>query len=141
MPNDIQPADARVQRVTAIVLALAVLATIVILLAFRHWLAREAAQLPPEQLERQLRSGIAFATLAIALCLLVLAGYAARIARCVIEQRRWPLAATRMLRDTPIRRDTQAKKIADWLNAVAVILMLVAAAIVVFSWHLFTAAA
>lgn len=140
MPTDIQPADPRLQRVTTIVLALAVLATIVLLLAFRHWLANLADRLPTEQLVMQLRRGISFATLAIALCLLVLAGYAARLARRIIEERRWPLAAMRVLRDTPIRRGDNAQKIAGWLNGTAVLLMLVAVATVVLSWRLFTAA-
>ncbi|MEO7063840.1 MAG: hypothetical protein ABI082_08750 [Dokdonella sp.] len=139
MPTDIQPADRRLQRVTAIVLASAVLAAIILVFVFQHWLTVQASRVPTEQLIVQLRRGIGGATLAIGLCLLVLAGYAARLARRVIEERRWPLAATRVLRNTPIRRDTDAKKIAGWLNAAALALMLVAAATVVLSWRLFTA--
>ncbi|MEP7098340.1 MAG: hypothetical protein ABI748_11810, partial [Dokdonella sp.] len=83
MPTDIQPADRRLQRVTAIVLASAVLAAIILVFVFQHWLTVQASRVPTEQLIVQLRRGIGGATLAIGLCLLVLAGYAARLARRV----------------------------------------------------------
>ena len=139
MPTDIQAADRRLQRVTAIVLVLAVIVAIVLVVAFQHWLTVQANRLPTEQLIVQLRRGIGFATFAVGLCLLLLAGFAARLARRIIGERRWPLAETRVLRDTPIRRDADAKKIAGWLNAATLALLLVAAATVVLSWRLFTA--
>ncbi len=139
MPTDIQPADRRMRRVTAIVLVLAVIVAIVLVVAFQHWLTVQANRLPTEQLIVQLRRGIGFATFAVGLCLLLLAGFAARLARRIIGERRWPLAETRVLRDTPIRRDADAKKIAGWLNAATLALLLVAAATVVLSWRLFTA--
>lgn len=139
MPTDIQPADRPLRRLTAIVLVLAILAAIVVVLAFQHWLTGLADRLPTEQLIVRLRRGIGFAMLASSLCLLVLAGYSARLAQRVARDRRWPLAATRVLRDTPIRRDEAAKRIAGWLNAAALMLILLAAATVALSWRLFTA--
>lgn len=139
MPTDIQPADRRLQRVTTIVLILAVIVAIILLVAFQHWLTAQASRLPTPQLITQLRHGIGIATLAIGLCLLVLAGYAARLARRIVAERRWPLAATRVLRDTRIRRDADASKIAGWLNAASLALMLITAATAVVSWRLFMA--
>lgn len=139
MPTDIQPADRRLLGVTAIVLVVAVILAIMFLIAFQHWLTVQANHLPTEQFVMLLRRGIAIVTLAIGLCLLVLAGYAARLSRHIVSERRWPLAATRVLRDTPIRRDADATRIAGWLNAASLALMLIAAATIVISWRLFTA--
>ena len=139
MAIDIQPADPRLRRVTAIVLGLSVIAAIIVVIAFWHWINHLAERLPTRELIVELRRGIAFAMLACAMCLLLLAGYSARLARQVSAERRWPLAATRVLRDTRIRREASAKKIADWMNIAGVVLMLLALAAGLLSWRLFTA--
>ena len=140
MPIDIQPADRRLRRVTAVVLALATVAAIILVFTFQHWMTHLAGRLPTEQLIVQLRRWIGLAMVASGLCLLLLAGYAARLARATLEQRRWPPAAWRVLHDTQIRHDEAAKRIGGGLNIAALALILLAIATAVSSWRLFAVA-
>ena len=140
MTTDIQPADRRLRRVTAVVLALAALAAIILVFAFQHWMTHLADRLPTEQLIVQLRRWIGLAMIAGGLCLLLLAGYAAWLARATLEQRRWPPASWRVLHDTPIRHDGAAKLIGRRLNITALVLTLLAVATAVLSWRLFAVA-
>ena len=140
MTTDIQPADRRVRRVTTVVLALAALAAIILVFAFQHWMTHLADRLPTGQLIVQLRRGIGLAMIASGLCLLLLAGYAAWLARATLEQRRWPPASWRVLHDTPIRHDEVAKLIGRRLNIAALVLTLLAVATAVLSWRLFAVA-
>jgi hypothetical protein len=139
MTIDIQPADRRLRRVTAVALVLAALAAIVLVLAFEHWIKRLPERLPTPQLVVQLRRGIAIAMLACGLCLLLLAGDAARLARRIIEERRWPLVAMRVLRDTPIRRDAAALRLSRRFNIAAGVLIVLAIGTGWLSWRLFVA--
>jgi hypothetical protein len=87
-----------------------------------------------------MRRAIALTVLASGLCLLLLAGYGARLARLASKERRWPLSNARVLRDTPIRRDLAALRIARWLNGGALALIALAIAAMAISWRLFVLA-
>ncbi len=140
MEIDIQHADPRLRRVTVVVLTVATLAAVALVFAFQHWLLRQAESIPTAQLILQLRRWITVALIGSGLCLLLLAGYAARLARRVIEDRRWPLAHTRVLRDTPIRRGDAALRLGRLFNVAALVLMAIAVGVGMLSWRLFAAA-
>ena len=137
MSTEIIRADQRLRRVTAIVLVLAVLAAIALVLALNEWMSHLAATLPTERLIVEIRRWIGFSMIASAMCLLLLAGYAARLARRTAKERRWPLGDARVLRDTPLRRDQAALRIAQLLDIVAFVLVLFGVATAMLSWRLF----
>lgn len=137
MSEEIQPADPRLRRVTAIVLTLAVFAAALAVFLFQHWLRRQAATQPADVLIAQLRHWIGVAMTASGLCLLLLAGYAARLARMTLEQRRWPPQRLRVLRDTPIRRDKTATDIGRALNVAALLLVALSAGVAILGWRFF----
>ena len=112
MNEDIQTADPRLRRITLVALALAGVAALAVVVAFHHWMTRQAAVLPAEQLVARLRLWIGIAMTASGLCLLLLAGCAARLARTTLDQRRWPPSSLRVLRDTPVRREAAAAAVA-----------------------------
>lgn len=119
------------------VLALAAIAAFILMFVFQRWLVRTTGAMPTAQLIVQLRAWIGSALVASGVCLLLLAGYSARLARRIVEQGRWPLAGARVLQDTPIRRNAEAAKIARKMNIAAIVLMLLAAGLGAASWHLF----
>lgn len=138
MTADIQLADPRLRRMTIVVVVVATLAALLCVFAFQHWMLQQVDRLPNEQLIVQLRRWIGMLLTASGLCLLVLAGYAARLARRVIAERRWPLASARVLRDTPIRRDAGALRLARLFNVLAIVLVVLAIGIGAVSLRLFT---
>lgn len=140
MAVEVLPADRRLRRTTAIVLVLAGVAAIVLMFAFAVWMRHLAATVPGERLIAEMRRAIALSVLATGLCLLLLAGYGARLARLATKERRWPLGNARVLRDTPIRRDEDALRIARWLNGGALALIALAIVTMAISWRLFVAA-
>lgn len=141
MSIEIQRADARLRRLTVVVLAAATIAAVGCVAAFHQWLVQQTAALSVEQLIVRLRHWIGLATAASGLCLLLLAGHSAQAARRVVEQRRWPLAGARVLRDTPIRRGDAALRLGRLLTAAAVALVLLALGAGLLSWRLFALAA
>lgn len=136
MEPDLQRADARLRLISGVVLSAAFVAAMVGVFAFQQWMNEQAATLPTVQLIALLRRWIGFATTASGLCLLLLAGYAARLARRVAEQRRWPLAGARVLRDTPVRREAAALRLARLFNATAVVLLALAVGAGALSWRM-----
>jgi len=137
MNHEILRADVRLRRVSFAVLALATVVAFILMFAFQRWLVRTADMMPTTQLVAQLRLWIGGALVACGVCILLLAGYAARLARRILEQDRWPLEGARVLQDTPIRRHAEAARIARTMNIAAVLLMVLAAGLAVLSWHLF----
>jgi TRAP-type C4-dicarboxylate transport system permease small subunit len=137
MSTEILHADRRLRRVTFVVLMLSVLAAAALVFASHAWLTRLANTLTTAQLIEQIRRGIGLAVIACGGCLLLLAGYSARMARRVKNERRWPLSDARVLRDTPIRRDLAATRIARLLDVVTFALVLFAIATIVLAWRLF----
>lgn len=141
MASDIHRADPSMRRITFIVLGLAMLVAVGLVFVFQHWLAQLALQFSTTELVAQLRRMIGFTTFAIGLCLLLIAACAARISRCIKSERRWPLTAARVLRDTPIRRERDAIRIAGWLTAAAIGLIVLALASIALGWRLLSAGA
>ena len=138
MSVEIQRADPRLRRTSAIVLTLATVAAITAVLVFHQWMSRRAAVMSTSELVDQLRHWIGIALTASGLCLLALAAYSARQARRITEQRRWPLAEARLLRDTPIRRDAAALRVGNWLKLMALFLLLLAIAAGGLGWRMST---
>ncbi len=137
MTTEILRADLRLRRTTIVVLVLAALLALALVFAFQGWMTRMADGLPTQQLIEHLRRGIGFAAIGSGLCVLLLAGYAASMARRVRNQRRWPLSGARVLRDTPVKRDEAAIRIGRLLDIVAFVLILVGVAAAALSWRLF----
>lgn len=137
MNHEVLRADVRLRRVSLAVLALATIVAVILIFAFQHWLVRTADAMPTAQLVAQLHLWIGGALVACGVCMLLLAGYAARLARRILEQGRWPLDGARVLHDTPIRRHAEAAKLARTMNLAAISLMALAAGLAALSWHLF----
>lgn len=135
--TEIARADPRRRRLVGVVLASASIVAVAFLVAMHRWMASRASALPTDQLVVELRSWIAILLTAIGLCLLLLAAHAARSARRIAEQRRWPLAGARVLRDTPVRHGADALRLARWLNAAALVLTLLAIGAGAAGWRLF----
>jgi hypothetical protein len=139
MTTEILHADRRLRRVTIAVLAIAALVALGSVHAYQTWLTQHAASMPMEQLVARLRHDIGIAVIASGVCLLLLAGYAGRMANRVKKERRWPLSGARVLRDTPIRREQAALRIGRLLDIAAFALILFGVAAVLLSWRLFSA--
>lgn len=138
MENEIQQADPRLRRVTAIVLVLSVILAGAFVLMFRHWLADFATTVPTEDLVAHLRPWLGAAVVACSACVLVLAGCAAVVARGAAAEKRWPVRRARVLRNTVVRNGEQALRIARLLNLVALVLGAIGVAALVLAWRLFT---
>jgi hypothetical protein len=68
---------------------------------------------------------------------LLLAAYAARVGRRAIEQRRWPLSSSRVLRDTPVRSGGDAVAFGRQLIGAAIVLVIAALAFGMLGWRFF----
>jgi hypothetical protein len=137
MHDEIQRADLRLRRTTAIVLVIAALLAALLVFAFGRWLSEFAAAVPTEHLVLRLRPWIGIAAIASSLCLFVLAGLAATRARRATVERRWPVRGARVLRDTVVRNGDAALRIARLLNLVALVLVAIGAAAILLGWRLF----
>ncbi|HEU4665868.1 MAG TPA: hypothetical protein VFS55_17705 [Dokdonella sp.] len=137
MTTEIQRADVRLRRVTAIVLSLAVAVAAALVFLAQRWLTERAIASSTEALITQMRHWIGFAAAASAACLLALAIHALLRARAAAAQQRWPVAGARVLRDTPVRRGATAQRVARMLNLLSLLLFLFAAATLALSWRLF----
>jgi hypothetical protein len=138
MDNEIQHADLRLRRVTAIVLVLAGAIAALLVFAFQRWLADFATTLPTEDLVARLRPWIGAGAIACSACLLLLAAYAAVRARAATAEKRWPVQRSRVLRDTVVRHGDDALRIARLLNLVALVLTAISVATIVLAWRLFS---
>lgn len=138
MDNGIQPADLRLRRITAIVLALATVLALVLVIAFHHWLSDFSTTLPPAQLVEQLRAWIGASAIASGACLLVLGAAAALRARTAAAQQRWPVSGARVLRDTRVRHGEAALRVVRMLTIVSLLLVAFGVAALVVAWRLFT---
>jgi len=140
MDIEIQRADVRLRRVTIAVLVIAAVAAVGMILLARDWMIGQAMASTPEQLVARMRHWLGAASIACGLCLLLLAMHAWRRGRAAVAQRRWPVANTRVLRDTPVRRGEAALGIARVLNMVSLLLLAFAVALIALSWRLFLVA-
>jgi hypothetical protein len=136
MNAEIHRADPQMRRMTLIVLSVAVLVAIVLLAWFRHWLDRSTSATPGDLFVLEMRHMIGITGMCCGLCVLVLAGYVARLARRVIEERRWPLRTSRVVRDTHVRSGEAAIKFARMLNIIAILLIVFALGSGLAGWRL-----
>lgn len=136
MNIEIHRADPRLRRLTLIVMSAAVVAALLLVVGVHRWL-RSTAAMPTEQLVAELRIVVGVAMSGSALCFLLLAAYAARLARRVADERRWPLAGSRVLRDTLVRSGDQALMFGRMLNLAAVLLIVLGIAAGLFGWRYF----
>jgi hypothetical protein len=137
MNIEIHRADPRVRRLTLIVSSAGALAAILAMTWFHRWLGRSTLAMPRDLLVMEMRRMIGITGMAAGLCVLLLAGYVARLARRVTEERRWPLRASRVVRDTPVRSGDDAVAFARMLNIVAVVMIALALGMGVFGWRFF----
>lgn len=136
--SGIHRADTRLRRTTAVVLIAAAIAAVALVLGFRNWLASHAASVTTDDFILRMRAWLSFVIAMIGVCVLLLGSHAARSARGIATQRRWPLAGARVLRDTPIRHGDEALRLARWLNGIAVVLILAAVCAGFIAWRLFS---
>lgn len=136
MTDDMLRADPRLRRQTLLALALAAILAILAVLAFHGWLSGIADIPGTDLLILRLRRMIGIALTGSAICLAVLAWYAAHKASRVRLLQQWPLPAVRVLRDTPIRRGEATLAIRRRLNVAAAVLLLLALAFGAVSWRL-----
>jgi len=140
MNVEMHRADPRLRRLTLAVLGIALIAAVLSISMFHRWLDRFTETMPLAQLVVEMRRTIALAMAGCGLCLLLLAAYAARTGRRVIEDRRWPLRSTRVVRDTRVRSGTEALVLGRMLNMAAIVLIALTIGCGVLSWHLFASA-
>lgn len=138
MDNELQRADPRLRRRTAVVLALAALAAAVALLLVARWMSAHAMAASPQQLLADMRRWLGATAFGCALCVTALGVHALSKARHAFAQKRWPLREARLLRDTRVRHGEKALSIARTLRLVALALFLVAAAMAVLGLRLLT---
>lgn len=138
MEQEIQRADRRLRRMTAVVLVLAAVLAAALVIAFHRWLSEFAAAVPTAQLVGRMRPWIGAGAIACSACLLLLAGYAILRARAATRQQRWPVQGARVLRDTRVRHGADARKVARLLNLVALVLTTIGVAATAIAWRLFS---
>jgi hypothetical protein len=136
MNIEIHRADPQLRRLTLVVLASAMLAAILLMAWFHHWLDRSTVAMPTERFMLEMHRMIGITSTASSLCLLLLAACAARLGRRVIAARRWPLQGSRVVLDMRIRTGDEAAAFGRVLNIVAVVLVVLAIAFGVLGWRL-----
>jgi len=136
MSVEIHRADPRLRRQAFVVLGAALLLAVVVVLLAHRWMDRSAHALSTTELVATMRLMIGAAMAGTVVCLLILAGYAAYLGRRVAEERRWPLASARVLRDTPVRSGAAAMGLGRMLIIAAVVLGALAIGAGVLSWQL-----
>jgi hypothetical protein len=140
MAIEIQTADRRLRRITVMWTGAAAIVAVAALVFFGRYIARRADALPTPALVAQTRNWIAAALTVSGLCLLLLAGLAARRARQARGEGRWPIRSARVLRDTRVRHGEPALRIARLLEMAAVLAMILAIAAAALGWRLVAAA-
>lgn len=137
LSEEILRADSALRRKTVIVLGMALVLAILALFLFQRWLIDSIVSLDVQAAVVRMRGVIGVALTASAICLAVLAAYAARKGTQARATARWPLAGARVLLDTPIRRGSVALRIGRWLQFIAGVLAVLAIATGAVSWRLF----
>jgi hypothetical protein len=137
MNAEIHRADPHMRRLTLVVMSAAALIAILLLAWFRHWLDRSTIATPADLFMLEMRRMIGITGMGCGLCVLLLAGYVARLARRVIEERRWPLKSSRVVLDTHVRSGEAAIRFARILNIVAILLIVLALGAGLSGWRAF----
>jgi hypothetical protein len=139
MSTEIQHADPQLRRRTLAVLGAAALAAVAVMTWFDGWLRRSTAEMPRDVFMLEIHRMVGISCTLLALCVLALAGYAARVSRRVVESKRWPQHDARVVLDTRVRSGDEALAIASTLRLVALVLIVVAFAIGILGWRLVAA--
>ena len=139
MSTEIRHADPQLRRRTLAVLGAATLAAIGLMAWFDGWLHRSTASLPRDILVLEIQRMVGITCTLSALCILALAGYAARLARRVAEEKQWPMQRSRVVLDMRVRTGEEALAFARTLKISALVLIVVAFAIGILGWRLVAA--
>jgi uncharacterized membrane protein len=122
-------ADPRLRRQTLIALGLASVVAIVAIILFQRWLADIGTMAGTDLLILRLRRMIGIGLTGSAICLALLAWYAAHQASRVKAVEQWPTPGARVIRNTPIRRGSAAQKVIRLFQATALVLLILAFAL------------
>jgi hypothetical protein len=136
MGAEIQQADPQLRRRTFAVLGAAVVIAILVTTWFHGWLHRSTAEMGREVFVLQIHRMVGISSTLLALCVLALAGYAARVSRRITEAQRWPLRDERVVLDTRVRSGEEALALASTLRLVALVLIVIAFAVGIFGWSI-----
>lgn len=139
MSVEIQHADPQLRRRTLAVLGAAAVAAVVVMMGFHGWLHRSTAEMPRDVLVLEIHRMVGISSTLLALAVLVLAAYAARVSRRVAEAKRWPLRDARVVIDTRVRTGDDALALARTLRLVALALIAVAFVVGIFGWRFIAA--
>jgi hypothetical protein len=125
--EEIHKADANLKRTAAIVLGVTAVVLALSVAVSMHWLDIRTATLDPTQAAATFRTVATAAMLFTGVCLLLLGLYLLHRSQRIIEERRFPTSNTRVIRDTPVRRDAAALRIGRqvrWASISACVLAL-----------------
>ena len=136
MSDDVLRADPRLRRMTLAIVGTAVIAAVFGMAWFQNWLTGIGELPGTDLLILRLRRMIALALTGSAICLALLAWYAAHKGTRTMQLHQWPLPGARVLRDTPIRRGEQAERIGRWLQICALVLLVLAGVAGIASWQM-----
>ena len=126
MSDDIVRADPRLRRKTLFALGLAAVLALVAIIFFQRWLNGIGAISGTDLLILRLRRMIGIGMTGSALCLALLAWYAAHQASKTKVAGQWPPPGARVIRDTAVRRGPTAGNIVRLLQLTAVVLLVLA---------------
>lgn len=140
MNDDLVRADPRLRRNTLIALGLAAALAVGAILFFQQWLNTVGANSGTDILILRLRRMIGIGMTGSALCLALLAWYAAHQSSRTKLAGQWPVPGTRVIRDTAIRRGPAASHIARLLQMTALVLLVLAFSTGYFSLRMLASA-
>lgn len=132
-------ADLRLRRQTLVAMGISLVLAVFAIILFQQWLNSVGSMPGTDLLILRLRRTIGLALTGSAICLALLAWYSVNRASRARLADQWPLPDTRVIRDTPIRRGVAAQKIANRLQAAAIILLVLAFAAGYVSWQMLSA--
>lgn len=133
-------ADPRLRRQTLIALGIAAIVAVVTIIFFQRWLNGIGAIAGTDLLILRLRRMIGIGMTGSAICMALLAWYAAHQATRTKAAGQWPTPDARVIRDTPIRRGPAAGNIVRLLQLTAVVLLVLAFATGYFSLQMLNTA-
>lgn len=139
MADEILRADPRLRRQTLLALGIGVILGGIVLIVFQRWLAGISALPGNDLLITRLWRMIGIALTGSAICLGLLAWYAMHKAARIRTARQWPHPGTRVLRDTPIRREEAALRISRVLTVLGMALLLFCLGLGFVSWRILDA--
>lgn len=139
LSDDMIRADPRLRRQTLIALGLAAVVAIVTIIVFQRWLNGIGSIAGTDLLILRLRRMIAIGMTGSAICLALLAWYAAHQASRTKSAGQWPLPDARVMRDTPVRRGAAARNLVRLMQLTAVVLLVLAFAMGYFSLQILRA--